>query len=207
LAKVSANFYTCQHSLSHKRITLQASGTEFIVPKNLIDTLYDDKDEPILIAEDDIIYFIPDDSYFIVTGDAGANIYMKYYDESRLHWHKNVFVNPGSLNYWFDFLDTAGELSQYSVRAIGARTKAINENTVKSIYFRETPQVVFAPNINEDEKLSGYKYIQVPEFEMDKMFTISAQGKSAKERLDELLYNHGYCTESATVTAIPIYYL
>jgi len=39
------------------------------------------------------------------------------------------------------------------------------------------------------------------------MFSISAQGKSAKERLDELLYQHSYCIESATITAIPIYYL
>ena len=205
LAKVSANFYTCQHSLAHERITV--NNQRFIVPKTLIDTLYDEDDNAIPIKYQDIVYFVPDDSYFIVTEDAGANIKMKYYDEARLHWHKNVFVNPGSLNYWFDFLDTAGELSQYSVRAIGARTKAVNENTVKSIYFRETPPVIFAPDITEDEKMSGYKYIQVPEFEMDKMFTISAQGKSAKERLDELLYNHGYCTESATITTIPIYYL
>lgn len=42
---------------------------------------------------------------------------------------------------------------------------------------------------------------------MDSMFTISAQGKSAKDRLDELIYQHGYCIESASITAIPIYYL
>ena len=53
--------------------------------------------------------------------------------------------------------------------------------------------------------MSGFKYIQVPD--LDKMFTISAQGKSAKERLDELLYAHSYCSESATITSIPIYYL
>ena len=130
---------------------------------------------------------------------------VQYLDDTRLHWHKNVFLNPGSLNYWFDFLDTEGELSQFSVRAVGARTKAINENTVKSIYFRETPQVVFVDSINESEKMAGYKYIQITD--LDKMFTISAQGKSAKERLDELLYAHGYCSESATITTIPIYYL
>ena len=39
------------------------------------------------------------------------------------------------------------------------------------------------------------------------MFTISARGKSAKDRLDELIYAHGYCNESASVTCIPIYYL
>jgi hypothetical protein len=42
---------------------------------------------------------------------------------------------------------------------------------------------------------------------METMFSISAQGKSAKERLDELLYQHSYCIESATITTIPIYYL
>jgi hypothetical protein len=39
------------------------------------------------------------------------------------------------------------------------------------------------------------------------MFSISGQGKSAKDRLDELIYQHGYCIESASITAIPIYYL
>ena len=39
------------------------------------------------------------------------------------------------------------------------------------------------------------------------MFTISAQGKSAKDRLDELLYAHGYCVETVTITALPVYYL
>jgi hypothetical protein len=39
------------------------------------------------------------------------------------------------------------------------------------------------------------------------MFSISAQGKNAKDKLDELLYTHGYCIENATITAVPIYYL
>lgn len=42
---------------------------------------------------------------------------------------------------------------------------------------------------------------------MESMFSISAQGKSAKDRLDELIYQHGYCVESTTINAIPIYYL
>jgi hypothetical protein len=39
------------------------------------------------------------------------------------------------------------------------------------------------------------------------MFNISTQGKSAKDKLDELIYNHAYCIESATINSIPIYYL
>ena len=42
---------------------------------------------------------------------------------------------------------------------------------------------------------------------IETMFKISTQGKSAKDRLDELIYNHAYCIESATITTIPIYYL
>ena len=38
-------------------------------------------------------------------------------------------------------------------------------------------------------------------------FNISAQGKSAKDVLDELLYQHSYCTNSINITAIPVYYL
>ena len=205
IADEDVSYFTSQFSISDSQIT--KSNNQFKVPKTMIDTLFDEDGEEKPIRINDIIYFVKDDNWFKVVGDEELYVNISYYTESRLYWNKNVFLNPGSLNYWFDFLDTEGELSQYSVRAIGARTKAINENTVKSIYFRETPQVVFAPDITENEKMSGYKYIQIPEFEMDKMFTISAQGKSAKERLDELLYAHGYCTESATVTVIPIYYL
>jgi hypothetical protein len=39
------------------------------------------------------------------------------------------------------------------------------------------------------------------------MFSISAQGKGAKDKLDELLYEHGYCIETATINTIPIYHL
>ena len=39
------------------------------------------------------------------------------------------------------------------------------------------------------------------------MFSISAQKKSAKEVLDNLLYNHSYCIENITINAIPVYRL
>ena len=33
------------------------------------------------------------------------------------------------------------------------------------------------------------------------------EGKSAKDRLDELIYTHGYCVENVTINAVPVYYL
>ena len=88
---------------------------------------------------------------------------------------------------------------------IGSRTKSINDTSLKSIYFRETPPVIYG--LPDGDDLPGYKYIGINEDILENMFTISAQGKSAKDRLDELLYDHSYFTESVTITTIPIYYL
>ena len=128
-----------------------------------------------------------------------------YQSGSYQYWNKHVYEQPDLLNFWFDFLDTTGELQQFSVQAIGSRSKAINDTSIKSIYNRETPSVIFITSDEEVDRNSGFKYIQVPDIET--MFTCSAQGKSAKNRLDELIYYHGYCIESATITTIPIYYL
>ena len=133
-----------------------------------------------------------------------------YYDDNSIHkyWNKTVYESPQNLNFWFDFLDTDGELSQYSVKNIGCRPKAINDSSVKAIYFRETPNIVFTKNLEEDSKnSSGYTYVQINEQMMKTMFTISAQGKSAKIAIDDLLYKHSYCIESTTINTIPIYYL
>jgi hypothetical protein len=31
------------------------------------------------------------------------------------------------------------------------------------------------------------------------LFTISTKGKTAKERIEELLYNHSYCSENINI--------
>ena len=145
----------------------------------------------------------------------------KYYiddepkDELR-YWNKIVQDSPDLLNFWIDFLDTdetgQSELSKMSIFAIGNRPKVVNDKNVKSIYFRNVPNVIYGDKENitlevYDEK-SGYVHINIPEgaFQED-CFTISAQGKSAKDQLNELLYQHSYCTESVNIQAIPVYYL
>ena len=39
------------------------------------------------------------------------------------------------------------------------------------------------------------------------LFTISAQGQSALDKLNNCLYNNTYCIESVSLNTIPIYYL
>jgi hypothetical protein len=65
------------------------------------------------------------------------------------------------------------------VKAIGNRSKAINDTNIKSIYFRETPSVIYVENTVTQEELkklnaeTGYKFIQIPT-SYDNMFSLSA---------------------------------
>lgn len=130
-----------------------------------------------------------------------------YADGEHKYWSKTVYEAPQNLNFWFDFLDIDGELSQYSVKSVGCRPKAINDSNVKAIYFRETPNIVFITDNEERDSSGAYTYINATNAGMKTMFSISAQGKSAKVAIDDLIYQHGYCIESVTINTIPIYYL
>lgn len=136
-----------------------------------------------------------------------ANNYFSITDNNK-YWNKDVINNPENLIFWFDFLEAdTSDLSKYSVLAVGDRTKVINDNNVKKIYYREIPKVIFVNSINSSlQKETGYIYLQLPT-EMENLFTISTKGLSCKERIDELLYQHSYCIENANITTLPIYHL
>lgn len=131
-------------------------------------------------------------------------------------FNENVEKNPAVLNFWFDFMDTTGEMGQYSIQTIGHRPKAINDSKTAAIYYKQVPQVLFVSgnelqnlskeNLKDFYNLSGYNFIQIsPAYE--KYFSISSRQKSAQDTLDDLLYQHLYCSENITLTSIPIYYL
>lgn len=125
------------------------------------------------------------------------------------YWTKDIIENPSSLNFWFDFMDANSELGQYSIPAIGDRTKVVNDNKVTSIYFRQVPQLIFTTRKEwqqYDQQDSGYTVVFM-NGSLENMFKISSQGKSAQDKLDELLYSNTYCIESVTIQTVPIYYL
>ncbi len=119
-------------------------------------------------------------------------------------WNTQVQNAPESLNFWFDFLDMNGDISKYSVSNIGSRPKVVNDSAVKAIYYRDTPNIIFMTK-DPDIYNTGYRYFKMGIY--SNMFRKSAQGKSAKDALDTLLYNHSYAVESASITSIPIYHL
>ena len=142
---------------------------------------------------------------------------IKYYKQNYGDdcYHINISKYPETLNFWFDFMSVEGEMSKYAISAIGNRPKAVNDDKVTAIYFQETPTVLFLTeqdyeklhnNRQDYNDMIGYTFIQLPP-SMENYFTISAQGKSAKDELDNLLYQHTYATEAVNLTAVPIYYL
>ena len=145
----------------------------------------------------------------VLWADEGTCDYYIHLEEGdpRLYWNKNVVENPQLLNFWFDFLDN-GELQQFSVKVVGDRPKSINDKDITSIYFRETPNIIYVdPDKYNSENIEpGYVYACIP-YGLDNMFNISTQGKSAKDKIDEMLYNYSYCIENISITAIPVYYL
>lgn len=122
-------------------------------------------------------------------------------------WHIAVENDPASLVFWFDFLDIDSDLGKYSIPKIGDRPKVINESTVTGIYFEEIPTVLFIDPKNSESISNTSNYTVVQMNNVDMILSVSAQGISAKEKIDELLYNHSYCLESITLTTLPIYYL
>ena len=80
----------------------------------------------------------------LATAETEAELYYTIDENAeRAGWAKAIYEAPETLNFWFDFLDTTGELEEFNVKNKGARTKTINDSNIKSIYCRETPMVVF----------------------------------------------------------------
>ena len=125
-------------------------------------------------------------------------------------WNDNILNNPEMLNFWFDFIDTTGELNKYSVHNIGLRSKATNDDKIKAIYFRETPNVIFTVNNNKTEKdkwvKPGYCYINIPAG-LNSLFTISSRGKNAMDVVEEYLYSYTYPATGVSLSTVPIYHL
>lgn len=134
--------------------------------------------------------------------------------ENINYYCENKRKYPYLLNFWFDFLDTTGELSKYSVRAIGQRPKNVNNSNVRAIYYRGVPNLIFVNRDDEEateyynkiDKKTAYTYVN-SNTTLENCLTISSQGISAMETLQTLLNENTFCTENVTLTTIPIYHL
>lgn len=142
--------------------------------------------------------------------------------KANQYWNPNIFywdavnqsltiVNPEQLFFWIDFIDDQTDLWQYGPDLIGRRAKVINDDKVKAIYFKDTPELLFveryssSPVVEYSDTLA-YAHINISPSLATYLY-ISSQGKSAKEELDNLIYQSTYYQDSITLSTIPIYYL
>lgn len=186
-----------------KKYQLTSDDGSALEPIDVLRMIKSQKDEKYKLLDEDRIQLSELENKNF---DYEEMFYIDEQNDEHPYWCKDVYENPEALNFWFDFMDTSGQLAKFSVKNIGSRTKPINDTAIKSIYFRRVPSVIFVESIEEEKNDTGYRYIQIGA-NNESMFSISGQGKSAKDKLDELLYQHSYCIESSTITTIPIYYL
>lgn len=123
-------------------------------------------------------------------------------------WIEDVFSNPANLPFWFDFLDSSGELSKLSIPEIGDRIEVENSTTIKSVYYAETPNViiVYSDDTIEGEDSFSYTEITVPDNYQDYFFR-SSQGVSIIEQANTMLQNSVGAAESISFSAIPLFFL
>lgn len=82
------------------------------------------------------------------------------------YWIKDVIENPEKLNFWFDFFraDEMG-IGKFAISVIGDRPKTINDSAIKTIIYRDTPDVIYCSwaEYNSYKKMKvlkdGYKYL------------------------------------------------
>lgn len=121
--------------------------------------------------------------------------------------HTLYFKDPGKLLFWIDFIGQNSELEKYKMDRIGRRPKVVNDNDVKAIFFRDTPEILFIDPTDTQPTESTLNYVKLNLVGgLLNYFTLSGQGKSAKEVLDNMVYNYTYYQETITLTSLPIYY-
>ena len=129
---------------------------------------------------------------------------------TQTNWRKIVSERPSQLNYWFDLTEGYGELAKYTISAIGDRLKATKDSAVEALYYKDTPNIIYyeqndIPKV-ENDGYNSYTYFQLGGPMLD-VYTMSSQGKTAIDLLQDQLYKFAFCVENISITTLPIYTL
>ena len=120
-------------------------------------------------------------------------------------------IDPSSMDYFLDFIDTDSELGKFSVGAIGRRTKVVVDDAVTTLYQPPVPDYVIvdindpnASSLTAELRNKGQAYIQVSNRDA---YTYAGIGKDAFSVIRDLIMNHTSYSETINITALPLYYL
>ena len=133
--------------------------------------------------------------------------------DSTNHWNPDVFNDPGTINFWLDFIDATDPtvaLGKYSIKNIGRRTKVVNNTDIKAVYNSEVPDVVFIEGLDQDLIVKyqgiGQKFFVLTSEYYD-LFTTSSTGSSCFDQIRELMYQNLCYNTTISLTCLPKYYI
>ena len=132
-----------------------------------------------------------------------------YYPQGHEHefWHKNVYLNPNQIDFWFDFLDVGdGPLNTISKNVIGSRQKVSTNKQTTTVFQNDIPEVVFYSDDQIHHPNSTYSYLWIPKNTED-LFSKAPYAPSLISQVNDLIYTHCCCPETITLNTLPIYYL
>lgn len=117
--------------------------------------------------------------------------------------------------YYFDIIDENTELGQFSVEAIGLRTKAVVDEEITMLYPpvrrnycmlkpSETENIDLMEWLNAKEQ--PYLILKDDD-ELWKHFEYAAYGLDAFTKIRELIYTHTSMNETVNISSLPVYFL
>ena len=128
-------------------------------------------------------------------------------------WNYTLLSDPGQLNYWLDYIDTNDIISQYSVSAIGRRSKVITNNDCHALFKNEIPQILFCLATEDKNEVfarnkdKGYNICFASQTFINNKLGISSVAASAYDLIKDLLYQYLVYNTSISISMLPKYYL
>lgn len=207
--QMARDFYDYGENPQYNYINMLLSTNKSLVKDNFTlgyEPFYTD-----MISNWRSLYFNPIlESYEYNIKEATGN-YLNDYNRDT-SWIQLLRTAPNEIGFWFDLTEGQPELNEFSISKIGDRLKTIKDTSIKSLFYKDTPNIIYYNNNNyqyittENYNMNSYSYFQVGG-ELENLYTLSTQGKSAFDKLQELLYKFTYCTENVTINTLPIYTL
>lgn len=125
----------------------------------------------------------------------------------------SVLKNPYELDYYLDFIDSEGMISQFDVNAIGRRSLVENKSDINCIFEPTIPDFIIiekgsadAAEKRAEAEARNQKFIQV-DSAIYEMLAVGGVSNSAYNEIKSLLYRYTNYNSSIQLQILPIYHL
>lgn len=143
------------------------------------------------------------------------NEWPQIYDIRNGVFKEQAIKNPSGINYYLDFLDTEGMISQFKVENIGRRTLVINEaENVNCVFEPYIPDIVLInldlgsemQQLIDECQARNQQYYQIPGVIYNSLST-GGSFNSGYDYIRQLLHQHTSFNQNINLQTLPIYFL